>query len=157
MAEGFFEEAREGAEGSSLHSNNQSAIELANNPMNEAYWCAIPLHPQDDEGWCILIAKDIHESESSIQAGQYGHVGEADKLFSFCKSSRLRIQVWATQSHYYSGTRGERMEDGTLLLRWLLVSKWDITGVVESDCRPWQKIALGEVLCGKNCEAQLYW
>jgi len=37
MAEGFFKEAREGAEGSSLHSNSQSAIELANNPMNEAY------------------------------------------------------------------------------------------------------------------------
>ena len=51
--------------------------------------------------------------------------------------------------------RGEWKEDGMLLLRWLSVLKWEIVGVLEPDCRPWQRIALREVLCRENCEAQL--
>jgi len=93
----FLKELRKEQEAPSLHSDIQSAIDLANNLIYHDRTKHIDVR-------CHFIRKllkdgmfftveDTHESESNRYVDQGGHSGEAEKLISLYGSSNLRIRV----------------------------------------------------------------
>jgi len=79
----------------SLHSDSQSAIDLANNPVYhdrtkhiDMRYHFIRILLKDS----VITGEDTHESESRRHADQGGHDGEAKDLLSLRGSSKVTIR-----------------------------------------------------------------
>jgi len=93
MAEEFYEIAWQEQISPSLHNNSQSIIDLVNSPVyHDKTKHMIPLHSHTFKRWYVVTEEDTHKSGSCRYIDQGGHGGEAENLFSFRGSSRLRIR-----------------------------------------------------------------
>ena len=96
MAGEFYERAKGKEQVTpSLHSDSQSVIDLAYNPVYydrgkqiNVQYHSIRILLKDG----VITCEDIHESESRKHAGQGRHDGEAEYLLSLCGSSSMKIR-----------------------------------------------------------------